>query len=193
MISIPRETFKTVAYTASERLASPAAYYWFSITHAQTGEVTEFQAYRDAGSNDRSDLAVVLVAAPDAVDRTYDADASIPEGSYVVTTGDISVAAGKALAVRGALVTVGSTITGAVTADGGIVMTLPPGAVENSVQGLAWFADLKPGEYSYEISATRGGAPLESGMLFVDNYDGTSTEYDEKSQETKTVYYEPGT
>lgn len=193
MISIPRETFKTVAYTASERLASPAAYYWFAITHAQTGEATEFQAYRDELSNDRADLLRVLVAAPDAVDRTYDADASIPEGSYVVTTGDISVAAGKVLTVRGALVTVGSTITGTVTADGGVVMTLPPGAVENSVQGLAWFADLKPGEYAYEISATRGGSPLESGMLFVDNYDGTSTEYDEKSQETKTVYYEPGT
>lgn len=193
MISIPRDELKRIAYTASERMSSPAASYWFSLEHAQTGAVTTFRAYVESDSNERADVTTLLVSAPDDTDRTYAADAAIAAGTFVVTTGSVSVAAGKVLTVRGVLVTVGSTITGTVEADGGVVMNLPAGSAYGTALGLVWLSDLRPGEYAYEISATQGGSALESGMLFVDNYDATSHEYDEKSQETKTVYYEPGT
>lgn len=192
MISIPRDEIKRIAYTASERLSSPASSYWFALTNAQTGAVTTFRSYVESDSNARADVTTLLVSAPDSVNRTYSSDSVIAAGSFVVTSGSISVASGKTLTVRGVLVTVGSAVTGNVTADGGVVMSLPAGSEQGATLGLAWFADLKPGEYGYEVSETQGGAPLESGMLFVDNYDGTTHEYDEKSQETKTVYYEPG-
>lgn len=193
MISIPRNIPTRIAYTASERASAAQTGFLFRLTHQQTSIAVDVFAYLDDDSNARADISTILTQAPDDVDREYLADETIPAGTAVVTTGDILIAEGAVLTVEGFLVTVGGTITGSVDASGGVLLQTSSDSTTDSVQGLLWFSNLPPGEYSYLIYELGGTTVLEAGMMFVGNYDETTTEYDEKSQETKTVYYEPGT